>query len=529
MSEKKQKNVSNTELNSTLNELVSTLKQDTLSKKTSGIPGMDAKTRLTAPKMDSETLSGADSYTERTSFKAFHTSGRYFGTHEAFGGTISDRDRLFYSTREPVGVWWVKGIAYDIWDNGFRVLDKKKMDDETLNDKVQDVLRDLETKSRLPQETVYERRYGTSILLLSYTGFGDETDWKTPLFTLNVDGKPPKTLKNSQKLLQITPYPWTEVTVSELDENSGSLRFGLPMFYKINTGAGVGDSTNPSGQESEQTINVHWTRVIHDAPRLDEHAYEGVAAIDCIFDDLVGGRNARWAAYQDYYRHGGGFPVIKTNATAEQNKDWVESGGLDDYMHRFGYFLCHVDEDFKFVGAEGKTLNPNTYFDMYFTFIAAATGVAKDTIKGVSAGRVTGSEVNERQYYKSISLQQNQKIPFLRELIDRIIQTGQVEFDGEYVIEWVDPFEVNPQDKAAIEFMKEKTNALKTYMTVNERRALENLPPLDGPEGEMLMLQPGQNPFTSGPENQQNPVPSETEPEEPGENESSLLDTTIGM
>jgi len=490
--------------------------EKTPEKTPSGIPGMDEETRLSA-----------DSYTPRTSFKAFHTSGRYLGTDEAFGGSITDKDRLFYSTREPVGVWWVKGIAYDIWDNGFKVKDKANPDDETLNNKVQSILETLECKSKLPRETVFERRYGTAILLLSYTGFGSETNWETPLFKLKNDGKPPKTLKNSQKLLQITPYPWTMVSVFELDDDQSSIRFGKPEFYTVDTGSGAQDSTNPTGQEKDRKIKVHWTRVIHDAPRLDEHTYEGVPAIDGIFDDLVGGRNARWAAYQDYYRHGGGFPVIKTKATAEQNKDWVESGGLDDYMHRFGYFLCGIEEDFKFVGAEGKTLNPNTYFDMYFTFIAAATGVAKDTIKGVSAGRVTGSEVNERQYYKSISLQQNQKTPFLRELIDRIIQTGQVDFNGEYEVEWVDPFSVNPQDRAAIEFMEERTNALKTYMTVNERRALEKLPPIDGPQGEMLMLQPGQNPFISGPENQQEPVPSETEPKETDENEPTLFETVL--
>jgi len=497
-------------------------KRETSVEKTSGIPGMSENTRL------SRDLSG-DSYTERTSFKAFRQSGQYFGAEEAYGGPITDANRLFYSTREPVGVWWVKGIAYDIWDNGFKIVNKADPDDEKLNDKVQKVLQTLEYRSNLPRETVYERRYGTAILLLSYTGFGDEIEWKTPLFELDDEGKPPKTLNSTQKLLQITPYPWTEVMVSELDTNPSSLRFGLPMLYKVDTGSGGGDGTNPSGQESEKIIEVHWTRVILDAPRLDEHTYLGVAAIDVIFDDLVGGRNARWAAYQDYYRHGGGFPVIKTNATAEQNKAWVEAGGLDDYLHRFGYFLCGIDEDFKFVGAEGKTLNPNTYFDMYFTFIAAGTGVAKDTIKGVSAGRVTGSEVNERQYYKSISLQQNQKTPFLRKLIDRIIQTGQVEFDGEYMIEWIDPFSVNPQDKAAIEYMEERTNALKTYMTVNERRALEKLPPIDGPQGEMLMLQPGQNPFTSGAPNQQSPASPETEPEETGKSESTLLDTALNM
>jgi len=400
----------------------------------------------------------------------------------------------------------------------------------TLDKKVQKALRDLKARIQLPRETVFERRYGTSILLCSYTGFGEENAWKTPLFEVNLNGTYPKTLKKRTKLLQITPYPWTDVVVSALDNDENSVRCGLPEFYTINRGGVKSIGLSPTGQEADQRIQAHWTRVILDAPRLDEHPYEGLSALDVIFDDLIGGRNARWGAYESYYRHGTGFPVIKTNSTAAQNAAWVTAGGLDTYLNVRGYFICNVDEDFKFEGAEGAVLNPNVYFDMYFTFIAAGTGVAKDSIKGVSAGRVTGSEVNERQYYKSISLHQNQKEPMLRELIDRLIQTKQIkDSPAEYVIEWIDPFEVNPQDKAAIEFMETRTIALKTWITVNEARTIDHLDPIEG--GDVLMSMPGQMaPSSSEPApNQKEPVPTETEPEGGTPNESSLLDKTLNM
>jgi len=468
---------------------------------------------------------GDDSYTSRESFKAFYQRGRYIGANEGYGASISDTDRLFYSTREPVGVWWVKGIAQDLWDNWFRVVDESDEDSPELDNKIQKVLRQLKASQQLPRETAFERRYGTSILLCSYTGFGEETNWETPLFELDSDGKPPKTLDSGKKLLQITPYQWTRVNVDTLDDNPNSIRCGLPLYYEINTGSGKGDSTNPTGIEKDKIIKAHWTRVIHDAPRLDEHTYEGVAAIDVIFDDLVGGRNARWGAYEGYYRHGTGFPVIKTNATAEQNQDWINAGGLDDFLNVRGYFMCKTDEDFQFVGAQAATLDPNTYFDMYFTFIAAGTGVAKDSISGVSAGRVTGSESNERKYFKAISLHQNQKEPMLRELIDRIIQTRQVVFDGEYRIDWVDPFEVNPQDKASIEFLQERTNALRLQTeTIDEVRARKALDPLPDGKGEELLPQPGQqNPTTAGAANQETPSRQATTPEAPEEDDESLF------
>ena len=119
----------------------------------------------------------------------------------------------------------------------------------------------------------------------------------------------------------------------------------------------------------------------------------------------------------------------------------------------------------------------------------------------------------------------------LRELINRLIQTGQVEFDGEYTIDWVDPFEVNPQDSAAIAFMVERTTALQTYKTINEIRKEKGLKPL--PEGNVLMLQPGQfGPGGFGGQStptQKEPKRGETEPEESNEPESTLLDTVLRM
>ena len=465
-----------------------------------------------------------DSYT--TEFAAFRTQGTYVGRQERFGGVINDDDYLFYSLNEPVGKWWVSGVADDIWDNWFKVVDKDNVDSDTLDRQIQRVLKDLKAKTQLPRETLFERRYGTSILLLSYSGF--ENDWETPLYEIDDAGNP-QPLTSDKKLLQITPYPWTEVNVIEVESNENSLRFGLPTKYQVTRGAPVDDRkrTTSIGTTTTDVLTVHWTRVIHDAPRLDEHPYEGVSALQVLFDDLVGGRNIRWAMYQAMFRHGQGFPVIMSKATQAQNEAWIAAGGLDEYLNVRGYFMHGPDEDFRFEGAKDAMVNPSTYFDVYFTFIAAATGVSKSTIMGVSAGRVMGSESDERQYFKAITLQQHKKEPMLTELIDRLIQTGQVEFNGDYEINWVDPFEVNPQDKAAIEFMEERTNALKTYMTINERRALEGLDPLPDDQGEALMLQPGQNPTWGGTANQTSPERGETEPENTEKPESTLLDRVL--
>ncbi len=479
-------------------------------RKWSTIPGIGSKASAGDRSMGKD-----DSY--GNTFEAFSQSGIVAGYNQGYGSDISDRWRLFYSTREPVGVWWIVNVANDIFDNWFQVKDIKEPDSKELDNKIQKELLLLKARMQLPRETIFERRYGTAILLLGYSE--PDMSWEKPLFEPKMGEKPDK-LDNS-RLLQITPYPWTEISNVELDTDANSLRYGLPEFYIISTG--YDDRTNPLPPGlRKNTTKIHWTRVIHDAPRLDEHPYLGVSAIDAIFDDLVGGRNARWGMYQGYYRNGQGFPKIQTKGTKKENEDWVAAGGVDNLLNARTYFVCGEGEDIEFVGSEGAALNPATYFDTYFTFISAATNITADYIKGVGAGRVTGNEAGERKYFKAISLLQHQKEVVLREIIDRLIQTGQVQFDGDYFIDWVDPFEVNPQDKASIEYLQERTNALRLQSeTIDEVRARKALPPLPDGAGEQLLPQPGQfgstDPTIKGANNQEEPSATRP-PEQPNEN-----------
>lgn len=481
-----------------------------------------SKSKIPGLGSDSGRLGASDSLVT-TTYEAFG-SGRVLGTDNAYGGNINDDDRLFYSTREPVGVWWTANVANDIWDNWLKVVDVDDPDNPELDRKVQKVFTMLKARVQLPRETLFERRYGTAILLLSYTGFN--TNWETPLFKQKADGSYPRLTPNTM-LLQVTPYPWTSVSNVDVDVKPSSLRRGMPEYYYVNLGVtDTNAGTVAFGTLGNTPVKVHWTRVIHDAPRLDEHPYEGVSALDCIYDDLLGGRNARWGMYEGYYRNGQGFPVFHTKGTKAENEAWVAAGGVTDVMNARGYFICGEDEDMDFRGAQAAALNPGSYFDTYFTFIAAATSVSQDTIKGVSAGRVSGSEVNERQYFKAISLQQRKKEPMLRELIDRLIQTGQVDFDGEYSIEWVDPFEVNPQDKASIEYLQERTNALRGQTeTIDEVRARKGMEPMPNGEGERLQMMPGQfgSPTVQGAANQQGTATPSDNPGDPNQNQPDSL------
>lgn len=494
--------------------------KDVLNTKESGIIGKD-------------TLYGATPTNNK--FDPFNTTGRYIGAKSSYGAQVSDEHRFFYSTREPAVKWFVMDVALDMWDNWFRVMNPKKKDDESIDDAVQPTLETLMAKDNFIRLSVFERRYGTAILLMAFEQqltreelFAleeNETIWALPAYTRNPSTGEITMLDGVGECLQLTPFPRTNIIDIQTDGNPASLRFGLPEFYFINRNAGttnLSSSSLASGATlsitDESTLKVHWTRLIHDAALLDEHPFFGLSRVDIMFDDAVGYRNGKWGQYQTLFRHGSGFPVLKTTASRKENEDWVTKGGFIDLNARQAVVIG-PDEDFKFAGAQAAALNPTAYNDMAFTNFATGTRISQDILKGVSAGRVSGSEVNERSYIRFIGTQQNQSKFVPRELIDILRATGQVEFDGDYVLEFLSAFQINQQDEAAIGFMQARENELKlTYMTLNEVRVLNGLPDVEG--GEVVVGRAGQSSPERPPDfpsNQNNPSPTGGEPEDPSE------------
>jgi hypothetical protein len=423
---------------------------------------------------------------------------------------------LFASQREPVIKWLVYWVAEDIFDNWFEVIDPKKPEDKLLNSVVQPVLLELDAKQQLTRLIQFERRYGTAVMLCAYTG-GEEENWDTPIY--NEHGG----LNGQRQLKQITPYPWPKVTVdtSARDINPASMRYGWPLIYKI-----------ARGEPSIPWTEVHWSRIIHAATRLDEEIYEGESVIYAIYDDATGFRNARWAQYETLFRYGSGFPHIHLpNATPEQVESWIGSGRFADINAR-GFFVStgigEEAENIKFIGVEGVSLNPDSYNKLSLIMMSMASRIPQDILMGVSAGRITGSEVNERAYFKFINAEQSSVESIVRELIDRLIATGQISYsDGrrgaistDYIIKWNYPQLTPEQSQAQINYLNERAQTERLeYMTIDEVRAKAVPPLLPLPNGEgkiclgPLMYQRGGevSEFTSNPERREEEKPTDDE------------------
>ena len=371
-----------------------------------------------------------------------------------YGAAITNDLRTFAITREPIAHRVVFTVAHDIFDNWFTLKlegDEKGEKSKVFDKQIQTELTRLKAKEELTRMSVFERAYQYGILVLGYEQSGDK-------FQLSEE------VENPTSLRYIKAYGPTQITRVDEVKDRDDPRYGLPLIYNIKR-SGIAN------------LKVHYSRVIHFATRLIDHDWKGLSVLDPIWDDLTTIRNICWGMGQTMYRYGSGFPDITfTGAEQEDIQDWIDAGGLDNWNARTG-FVHNENQTFEFKGPEGHALNPVNFYLPPMERISCGTGIPLAILRGVQAGALTGSEVNQQEYYGLISDEQSGYESGIHKLIN-IIQSltksdkpTKTDQEVEFQFEWQSGFELDEKKKAEIEQLQIQTLVAKAqFMTRNELR-----------------------------------------------------------
>jgi len=373
-----------------------------------------------------------------------------------YGATITDSLRTFAITREPVAHRTVFTVAHDIYDNWFEVLlegDETGEKSMEFDKKVQSELSRLKAKQELTLKAVFERAYGWAILVL---GFEQNGDWKLS-----------DPIKNPKSLREIKAFGPPQIARVDEEKNKDDPRYLLPKFYNII-------------RKGTSQLKVHYSRVIHFATRpcyqSDRTEWQGLSVLDPVWDDLVTLRNIRWGMGQTMYRYGSGFPDLTfTGAELSDIETYIDSGAFANLSART-YFAHNENQILDFKGLQGRALDPMNYYLPIMENISCGTGIPLAILRGVQAGALTGSEVNQQEYYGLISDEQTGYESGLRELINIILEVGlpkgQIQ---DFNFNWKGGFELDEAKKANIALTEAQTWQIKgQFMTRNEvRKAMD--------------------------------------------------------
>jgi hypothetical protein len=380
----------------------------------------------------------------------------------SFGMALNERDLLFAVRREPVAWRLVFGVAHDIWDKGFTVEEVAEKPDLNWSREVSKVLDDLNAKANFTQMSIFERLFGWSIVAITYVDRG--TNVSAPVTS-------PKEIR------QLLPYCTLQFTVqgSDEDKKPDSDRFGLPEFYTLR-------------REGVAQARLHYTRAIHCATRLLDHPYKGVSVLEPLYDDLTVLRNIRWGLGQTIFRYGRGFPDVTVTGAKQADLDALEDSRQFANLTARTYFLHSDKSVLEFKGLAGRALDPTPYYEPILESIAIGSSFPKAQLRGAQAGGLEGSEVNQSDYFKYISGLQTLLEPNVWDLIDRLMETGQIRRVSDYRVVWPGGVELSEKDRASVELMQAQARTLKLqYSKVDEVRAEEDKAALPDKAGEVVI------------------------------------------
>jgi hypothetical protein len=404
-----------------------------------------------------------------------------------FGALILDEDRTFAVTREPVAHRIVFTVAHDIFDHWFQLYLEGSEQDKTFDTAIQKELTRINAKPELMRMSTFDRAYGWAIIVLGYEdGAGSLAEPAT----------------NPQGLHEVKAY--SPVQITKVDEVKGKSRlddphYGLPEYYYVKRG----NQLSP--------LKIHYSRVIHFASRLLDHDWKGMSTLDPVWDDIVTLRNIRWGMGQTMYRYGHGFPDLTFEGAELADIDaWIEDANFANLSART-YFAHNEKQTIEFKGLAGRALDPMNYYLPIMENISAGSGIPLAILRGVQAGTLTGSEVNQQEYFALIGDEETYYETGIRQLINAILQTVG-ESEVQFKFKWMGGFQLDDLKQAQIDQVKAQTLQTKgDWHTRNELRKMED-PTLK----DLTKEQGGDELLNKGPQNlfEPNKFPTGNAPEQ---------------
>jgi hypothetical protein len=304
-------------------------------------------------------------------------------------------------------------------------------------------------------------------------------------------------ISGQKSILYLRAFSEARVKVGDLDRDSQSARFGLPLFYRVTL-------------DDQGSTNVHWQRVIHLAENKLDNEIRGIPRLRPVFnllDDkmkVIGGTSeATWLNMRP-----GTLVTPKEGWTAS-----TSSEALNDFLdevYRYAHdplrFLRLVGVDAQQIGTS-EIADPTGPHDVIIADMAATTGIPQRVLVGSAGGELSAAKEDTRQWASTIaSRQKNYCEPeIVRPFIDRLTSLGalpapggglgayslgDLQKDGSYA--WPSIIEMDENESAdvatklaaAARSLADPAGNLPT--TEDENRQILGLPPREPTEQERL-------------------------------------------
>ena len=255
------------------------------------------------------------------------------------------------------------------------------------------------------------------------------------------------------KLLYISVFDESCISDVTYETNSNSPRYRKPKTYTIDFGVQNDSSSNTSIGRTQQSIKVHWSRVVHICEGSDSSEVIGTPRQRPVWNNLLnlqkiyGGdaegfwKNCVMRLFFETNPNLGGDVTVDNDAL--RDAVWNMENGLQRWMSLTGMSAKTVAP---------AVVDPRNHIDIQIEAICIKIGVPKRIFIGSERGELASGQDDSTWNDRVRSRQRNYIIPrLIVPFIDRLIQLQVLpEPDEGYRVVWPDPETLKPQEKAAI-------------------------------------------------------------------------------
>jgi len=286
----------------------------------------------------------------------------------------------------------------------------------------------------------------------------------------------------ASKILYLRPFAEDRAKILTYDEDIRSIRYGLPLTYKINTSKRSTNGKLVTNKSDKTNYIVHWSRIIHVTmdPLDDELNSDPMLEAGWNdFDDLLklggGMAEAQWCA---------GFPGMHVDYSPDVDVD------EDDADEQVSSYFDRQDRWIRTRGGKVKVLASSTVdvsnaIESKVDLIAGTYEIPKRKLLGSERGELSSAQ-DEKNFNKRISNMRFQTAnPIIEYVVDLLVAFREVpapNLSTPYTILWPDSEELDEEQKAKIALLMAQTNQANGTRTFTEdeiRQKSWNLGPLE--------------------------------------------------
>jgi hypothetical protein len=263
------------------------------------------------------------------------------------------------------------------------------------------------------------------------------------------------------KLLYLSPFADTSITINSFDTNVRSPRFAKPLTYTLQQG-----SLEGQGRASvSKSLHVHWTRVIHIAEKLDQDEVYGVPRLMPVFNRLMDLEKVIGSGAETFWLNARPGLGITTDPEAI-----IDAAGLQDmkdqaneYDHQLRRILAFQGANIQQLSAQVADPKPNV--ETLLDVISGCVGIPKRILIGSERGELS-SKQDENNWSERIGERRRgfATPSILQPLVTRLIEMQQLpEPEGLWWVEGPDSDALSEEAQAAVALSK--SNTLRNYVT----------------------------------------------------------------